>query len=224
MTLRPGTAEGSSGVRPTPLSILWPCPLSVSEYAAAGKKIEVPEQVCPGCGRRLGGWSGYKRPVRAGRDYRVWIRRGRCKPCNRTHALLPDFVHERRYDAVEVIGGALEMSIEGRGMKKVAEDFGVPHSTARDWRRRHRARAPSLVMHFADLTTRLGASVGEVSTESEQAALSLLKAAWRRASEILAIAALGLWRFWNAMCGGQALGTNTIPPLLATEESSSMRG
>lgn len=198
-----------------PLSIVWLCVLSVSEYAAAGKKIDVPEQSCPDCGRRLGGWSGYMRPVRAGRDFRIWIRRGQCRPCNKTHALLPDFVLERRYDAVEVIGGALETSIGGRGIKKVAEDIGVPHSTVRDWRRRHRARAPTLVQYFADQASRIGAAVGHVPKVAEQAALWLLKVLWQKARELLADVG-GLWRFWNAVCGGEALGTNTNPPLLAT--------
>ena len=205
------------------MSIVWRCALSVSEYAAAGKEIEVPEQLCPDCERALGGWSGYRRPVRAGRDYRIWIRRGRCKPCDRTHALLPDFVHERRYDAVEVIGAGLELGIGGLGMQKVAAEIGVPYSTARDWRRQHRARAPALAQLFAEHASRLGAVIGVVPRVAEQAALSLLRVVWKKARELLA-AVGGLWRFWNAMCGGRALGTNTNPPLLATESSGSMRG
>ena len=198
------------------MSIVWPCRLSVSEYAAAGKQVEVPEQVCPDCGRQLTGWSGYLRPIRCGRDYRIWIRRGRCRSCRKTHALLPDFVHERRYDAVEVIGGALELGIGGLGMQKVAVEKGVPHSTVRDWRRRHRARAPALVQHFAELASRLGVVVGEVPKGSEQAALILLKALWEKAGERLQEMSASIWRFWNAVCGGRGLATNTGPPLLAT--------
>lgn len=29
------------------MAIVWPCRLSVAEYAAAGKRIDVPEQACP---------------------------------------------------------------------------------------------------------------------------------------------------------------------------------
>jgi hypothetical protein len=77
----------------------------VAEYAAAGKRIDVPEQACPVCGDRLTGWSGYRRWLRDDGEYRIWVRRGRCPACRHTHALLPDFVHARRLDVVEVIEG-----------------------------------------------------------------------------------------------------------------------
>jgi len=216
--------RGPSGVTTAPLSIVWRCALSVSEYAAAGRQIEVSEQACPDCGRQLTRWSGYLRPIRCGRDYRIWIRRGRCWSCKKTHALLPDFVHERRYDAVEVIGRALELGIGGLGMEKVAVEKGVPHSTARDWRRRHRARAPALIQHLAELASRLGAVVGELPKLAEQAALALLEALWQKARERLQEMSASIWRFWNAVCGGRALGTNTNPPLLAMGGSASIRG
>lgn len=165
----------------TPLSIVWPCRPSVSEYVAADKKIEVPEVNCPKCGERLGRWSGYRRPVRPDGDHRIWVRRGRCGRCRTTHALLPDFVHERRYDAVEVIGAGLETNLGGVGMRKVAEKIGVPNTTARGWRRRHRARAPTLLAHFAEMVSRLGAAVGEVPKDTEIAVLSLARHAWTAA-------------------------------------------
>ena len=129
--------------------------------------------------------------------------------------MLPDFVHERRYDVVEVIGGALELGINGLGMQKVAAEIGVPYSTARDWRRRHRARAPALVQLFAEHASRLGAVIEVVPRVAEQAALSLVMVVWKKARELLATVG-GRWRFWNAMCGGRALATNTNPPLLST--------
>lgn len=201
-----------------PLSIVWPCRLSVEEYAAAGKGIEVPRQACPGCTRPLSFWSGYERPVRCGRDLRIWVRRARCEPCAATHALLPDFVVDGRYDSVDVIGPALAKGSGGLGMRKVAEQAGVPHSTARDWRRRHRARAPALIQHFTELVLRLGGEVGAVSVEAEQAALELVRAAWRAATAGIS----DVWRFWNAVCGGRALDTNTSPPLLAMWKPVSM--
>ncbi len=196
-----------------PLAIVWPCRLSVAEYAAAGKCIDVPRQACPDCGRTLVWWSGYWRWLRDGVVRRVWVRRGRCRACRRTHALLPDLVHERRLDSVEVIGEALERSIGGRGMRKVAAGIGVPTSTARDWRRRHRTRAPDLLARFAALAIRLGHDLADLPTALEAAALAALAAAWARARDRLPGITASMWRFWNAICGGMALGTNTSPRL-----------
>ena len=89
-----------------------------------------------GAGRRLGGWSGYWRWVRGPDTGRLWIRRGRCSRCLRSHALLPDFLLERRLDAVEVIGHALALGIVGGlGVRSVADRVEVPMTTARGWRR-----------------------------------------------------------------------------------------
>jgi len=114
----------------------------VAEYAAAGRSIEVPAQVCPDCGRALTGWSGYWRWLRDRVAHHVWVRRGRCPACRSTHALLPDLIHERRLDTVDVIGAALARSIGGQGMRRLAVAMDVPLSTARGWRTRHWARTP----------------------------------------------------------------------------------
>lgn len=196
-----------------PLAIVWPCRLSVAEYAAAGKHIEVPAQDCPDCGRTLTRWSGYWRWLRDRTVHRVWVRRGRCCACRRTHALLPDFVHERRLDAVDVIGEALERAIGGHGMRRLAAGMDVPVSTARDWRRRHRARAPALLALFAGLAIRLGDELADLPPTVEAAAMAALAAAWARARDRLRDGIGGLWRFWNAVCGGRGLGTNTSPRL-----------
>lgn len=117
------------------MAIVWVCPLSVWEYEAAGKRVEIPEQACPGCGRPLRPWSWYERRIRKGGEKSpIWIRRGRCPPCAVTHALLPDFVHERRLDTVEVIGQALEMAAQGVGTWRSSERLELPFSTVRDWR------------------------------------------------------------------------------------------
>jgi hypothetical protein len=195
------------------LAIVWPCRLSVAEYAAAGKRIEVPAQACPDCGRVLTGWSGYWRWLRDRTVQRVWVRRGRCRVCRRTHALLPDLVHERRLDTVDVIGAALVHAIGGLGMRRVAAALDVPASTARDWRRRHRARAPALLALFADLAVRLGDDLADLPATVEAATLAALEAAWRRARERLPDGVGGPWRFWDVVCGGRALGTNTGPRL-----------
>ena len=205
-----------------PLAIVWPCRLSVEEYAAAGRRIVVPVQVCPRCGMRLGAWSGYARWLRDDGEYRIWVRRGRCPACRLTHALLPDFVHARRLDAVEVIGAALELGIAGLGMRAVAIRLGLAHSTARDWRRRHRARAPAHLAHLAAVAVSLGAELRDLPMGVEAAALHALGAISAEARRRFGGRVPGLWRLWNAICGGWALGTNTGPPLAGASVRASM--
>lgn len=205
-----------------PLAIVWPCRLSVAEYAAAGKSIDVPEQACPVCGTRLTGWSGYRRWLRAEGEQRIWIRRGRCRSCRRTHALLPDFVHARRLDVVDVIGAALELAIAGAGMRTVAARLGLAHSTARDWRRRHRARAPALLAHLGAVAVSLGAELRDLPAGVEAAALHALGAICEQASRRLPGRLAAPWRLWNAICGGWPLGTNTSPPLADTGPTAQM--
>ena len=128
------------------MSIVWHWQLDVSAYLAQGQQIEVGEQTCPDCGRRLGAWSGYRRWVRGPGTERLWIRRKRCSRCRRSHALVPDFLLERRLDEVHVIGQALALSMGSHlGMRLVAERLGVPMTTARDWRRRFRVNALVMV-------------------------------------------------------------------------------
>jgi len=35
------------------MAIAWACRLSVAEYAAAGRKVDVPRPDCPNCGRPM---------------------------------------------------------------------------------------------------------------------------------------------------------------------------
>lgn len=193
------------------MAIVWGCTLTVSEYAAAGKLVEVPELICPSCGRPLRPWSWYERWVReGGRKGPIWIRRGRCPPCAVTHALLPDFVHQRRLDAVEVIGRALEMGAQGMGAWRSSELLELPFSTVRDWRSRCRRRAPELLAKLAQVGLNVGAQIGELPVRVVAAMVAVLKAVWARCRERLP-ALVGLWRFWNVVCGGRALARNTSP-------------
>lgn len=91
-------------------------------------------------------------------------------------------------------------------MAKVAAGLGVPHSTARGWRRRHRARAPALLAGFAALQVALGGEVITWPEDKEQAAMAALGAAWA-----LRRSAVGLWDFGSVVSGGAWLGTNTTP-------------
>ncbi len=198
----------------TPVSIVWACSSSLSSYVAAGKQIAVPAQSCPGCQRRLTWWAGYWRWARGLGTQRLWIRRGRCSRCRRSHALLPDFLLERRLDHVEVIGQALALSIaSGLGMRAVAERLGVPMTTARDWRRRFRVHALVLATALVALAVHLDPQAVRLSaTDHETAALESLGAAWQRARTRFGERVPGLWRFWSVISGGHALGTNRSPP------------
>jgi hypothetical protein len=198
------------------LSIVWRCPLDVSAYIALGQRIEVGEQACPDpdCEqRRLGGWSGYWRWVRGPGTGLLWIRRGRCSRCLRSHALLPDFLLERRLDQVEVIGQALALGIvAGQGMRTVANQVGVPMTTAREWRRRFQVRAPYLAAVLVAVAIQLDPTAVVLSTNGEAAALEVLGAAWLRARTRFGERVPAVWRFWSLISGGQALGTNRSPP------------
>src|SRR4051794_26756266 len=161
-------------------------------------KVELGEHACadPPCERRrLGGWSGYWRWVRGPGTEQLWIRRGRCSRCLHSHALLPDFLLERRLDEVEVIGQALALGIVGRlGMRRVANHFGVPMTTVRDWRRRFRLRAPALATALVAVAVHLDPAAVLLNTDGETAALEALGATWLRVRTRFAEDAPAVWR------------------------------
>src|SRR6266498_167421 len=182
-----GAPGGSKAVSAT-VAIVWPCPLSVEEYQAAGRGVRVPRADCPECDRPMVFWSGYQRYLRdgCGRIWRVWVVRARCRWCRVTHALLPSFALLGRVDVVWVIGAALERVAAGAGLRPVAAGLGVPHTTVRDWWRRFGVRAPVLV-----------------------AALGALAARVRRR---LGGAAPAVWPLAGIVSGGGWLGATTSPP------------
>ena len=87
------------------MAIVWPCPLAVDAYVAAGRDVEFPRPACPSCAGPLVFWSGYWRYVReAGRCRKIFVPRLRCAPCGVSHALLPAFVLAWRLDTAETVG------------------------------------------------------------------------------------------------------------------------
>lgn len=197
-----------------PLSIVWRCELGVSAYVALGRQVEVGEHACPDCGLRLGGWGGYWRWVRGPGTQRLWIRRRRCAKCRRSHALLPNFLLERRLDDVDVIGHALALSVgSGLGVRPLAERVGVPMTTVRDWGRCFRVNAPVMVAALVAVAVHLDPAPVLLSAAGHEiVALEALGAAWDRARRRLAGRTPELWRFWSLISGGHALGTNRSPP------------
>jgi len=157
--------------------------------------------------------SGYRREARQGGGLgrKLWVRRAQCVRCRCSHALLPSFLLERRLDAVGDIGTVLEavcdaVSVVGR----LAEDRDVPYTTARDWVRRFRARAPMLAAGFAALVVALGAEaeIETLAVDVGRRALGALR---------LVAAAVGassgwLWALGSLVTGGKMLGSATDPP------------
>lgn len=200
------------------MAIIWPCPLDLSSYAAAGREVAVPAQACPGCRQRLTGWGGYwrwVRPLRA-REQRVWIPRGWCGRCRHTHALLPCFLLVRRLDPVVVIGEALTLATQGRGMRPIAQHVALPHTTVRAWWRRFCIRAPTVLASLLRLATRLDPA--PVALRQDGAAAAVLEAlgqTWQRARVRLQGSLPEVWGFLSLITGGQALATHTSMPFPA---------
>jgi hypothetical protein len=118
----------------------------------------------------------------------------------------------RRLDAGAVIGAGLEQAAGGSGARPIAERLGVPHSTVRDWWRRLRRRAPTLLAVVLAVATRLDPAPVEVQRDGAAAVLEALAAAWQRAARRLPGRAPDQWAFWSLISGGRALAAHTSPP------------
>ena len=207
--------RGSKAVLP-PVSIVWPCSLSVDEYVAAGRTVVIPKPECPTCRTMMTFWSGYQRQIREdGRCSSMWVPRVRCNGCLVTHALLPAFVLVGRLDVSETIGTALEAVIVGSGgVRPVADRFDIPHTTLRGWVRRFSSRGRELGVAFAALATDLGGDVVMPEADPLVRALLALRAAWRAVSAFPGWLGCGRWRFISAATGGRLIATNTNSPYL----------
>ena len=198
------------------MAIIWPYPSSPSSYVSAGQQVVVPPQRCPTCQRWLVGWGGYWRWLRAPLLVeRIWIRRGRCSTCRRSHALLPDLVLARRLDAVDVIGRGLASKLTSElGLRPIAEQLDVPHTTLRAWWQRFRVRSSQMLAQCTALAVALDGTAVDVSAgvARERAALDVLRVAWQRAVARFGERIGSLWSFWSRISGGQALGTHTTSP------------
>ena len=136
--------------------IVWPCRLDVSTYAARGRDVAPPRPACPRCGGPTGPWSGYVRHLRDAELHRIFVPRVRCRRCGRTAALLPWFVTPYRWDTVDVIGRALELSVSGQGVRRIAPTLDRPETTVREWCRRFRATAEALAQVLLAAAVRSG--------------------------------------------------------------------
>lgn len=207
--------EGSKAVLP-PVAIVWACRLGVEEYRAAGREVIVPRPDCPGCGSAMAFWSGYERSVRVeGRCWRLWVRRARCGSCEVSHALVPAFCLVGRLDVVESVGEAISaVVVGGVGVRPVARRVDVPHTTARDWLRRFRARAEMLVAGFSALAVEVSGGPPDLPARADRAALAAIVWAWAAAVSRAGSGVGDLWVFVSLVTGGMLLAANTDPPWL----------
>jgi hypothetical protein len=208
------------------VAIIWPYPASVSSYVAAGRRIEVPPQRCPTCQRQLVGWGGYWRWVRAPLVVeRIWIRRGWCAACRRSHALLPDLLFVRRLDVVTIIGTAMRLKvIDDLGFRPIAERVDVPLTTLRTWWQRFRTRSSLLLSSCTRLAVALDGTPVDVTAGGERATVEVLDLTWQRAHLRFGVSIGGsVWAFWSRISGGLGLGTHTTSPWAARAGADWMR-
>jgi hypothetical protein len=198
------------------VAIVWPCPLSVDAYVAAGREVEVPRPDCPSCAGPVVFWSGYRRYVRAaGRCKRIFVPRVCCGPCRVTHALLPAFVLAGRLDVAETVGGVLGEVAGGRGgVRPAAARAGVPYTTARGWVRRFQGRGGELGVAFAALAVELGGEAIRPAADAGRFALTAIGAAFDAGCALPGWAGLGAWRFACSVSGGTLIAANMISPYL----------
>jgi uncharacterized protein (TIGR00106 family) len=144
------------------VAIVWPCPLPVDAYVAAGRQVEFPRPDCPSCAGPLVFWSGYRRHVRvAGRCRRIFVPRLRCGRCRVTHALLPAFVLAWRLDRAETLAGTRRLKAWPGAVILGPPGLGIQPATAH-----HHGTSPArrrITMLVAFSVTPLG--VGEAVTE-----------------------------------------------------------
>jgi ribosomal protein S27AE len=199
-----------------PVAIVWPCPLSVDAYVAAGRDVEVPRPACPRCRGVTVWWSGYRRFVRVGGlCHAVFVPRVRCGRCRATDAVLPAFVVCSRLDVVDTIGGVVEEVVGGAGgVRPAAARVGVPFTTARGWLRRFASRAGGLSVGFAALAVELGCDVVAPIASAGCYAVAAIRAAFDGACSLPGWVWLGRWRFVSAVSGGRLLAANTNTPYL----------
>ena len=197
------------------MAIVWACALSVDEYAAAGRALVVPRPDCPACATAMAFWSGYERSVRhRGPALKLWVRRARCRRCGASHALVPSFCLVGRLDDVEAIGAVLTAVVgEARGVRPVAKEADVPHTTARDWVRRFCRRAALIGAAFAAVAVEVAGLAPSLPAGRGlgEHALGAIRSTFATVRSRAGPALPALWCFVALVTGGRLLATNTNP-------------
>jgi uncharacterized protein DUF6431 len=198
------------------VAMVWPCPLPVDAYVAAGREVEFPRPACPACRAPMVLWAGYWRHVRAaGRCRKIFVPRLRCGRCRMSHALLPAFVLAWRLDVAETVGAVIAQVAGGRcGVRPAAARAGVPYTTARGWVRRFCARAGELGTAFAALAVDLGGEPVRPAADLRGFALAAIGAAFGAAAGLPGWLVVSCWRFASSVSGGRLIAANTGSPYL----------
>ncbi len=116
------------------------------------------------------------------------------------------------------------LKVDGLGLRPIAEQLDVPHTTLRSWWQRFRAHTLTLLNVCTRLAVTLDGTPVDVRTIGEHAALEVLSLAWQRARTRFG-ASIGstVWAFWSWISGGLALGTHTTSPWAARPGADWMR-
>jgi len=145
----------------------------------------------------------------------MFVPRERCGCCRVSHAVLPAFVLAWRLDTAETVGAVIaEVAGGSCGARPAAERAGIPHTTARGWLRRFRARAAATGAGFAALAVELGGEVIGPAADPGRFALAAIGAAFEAACALPGWAGLGSWRFASSVSGGRLIAANAISPWL----------
>ena len=187
-------------------------PMNVRAYVAAGREVVVPRFECPGCSTVMGWWGWYRRDVRVDGDaVTIWVRRVRCAPCGRSHALLPQFVTWGRLDSVDVVGLAVAAMAAGVGARRVAAAARVGHTTARDWRRRFRDRAALLLVRLAAATVAVSGLAPREDHDVVRGVVEVVEALAVAAQRRWSGRVPKVWQLSNVIVGGHLMSTYTGP-------------
>jgi hypothetical protein len=128
---------------------------------------------------------------------------------------LPGFLLARRLDAVDAIGCALGMAVEGRGYRPIAAALGRSPTTVRGWLRRLRARADLLRGWFVGLAVEMAEPPARAPPEASTSPLGLLV---RAIADAFLAARLrlgpgavtgGVWAFGSAATSGRLLANTS---------------
>lgn len=199
------------------MSITWPCQLSVAQYAALGQSAPAPRRKCADCGEIMTFAGSYRRQVReAGVVHEIFVRRLFCRRCDRSDALLPDFVLRRRRDSTCSVGAAVLEHYE----VVIPEDAtalyaGVPERTVRSWRQRFRARSSELSAVLGALAIEWG---GRSPLRTRNAsrpggcAIDAMGLVWHAATRRPSADVPPPWRLANVIVGGELIATRVSLP------------
>jgi hypothetical protein len=159
----------------------------------------------------------YRRQVReAGVVHEIFVRRGFCRRCSRSDALLPDFVLRRRRDSTCSVGAAVlerfAVQIPGHAAALYA---GVPERTVRSWRQRFSERASELSVLLRAMALEWG---GQSPLRMRHAsrpggrATDAMALVWHAAQRRPSADVPPPWRLANVIVGGELIANRVSLP------------